>query len=98
MNSMGWEPATPLDVGPNVDYKLEVLYQYAVIEELYRLKAFWQKKEPLYLIANIRRGGERQPADQSRLRTDGTQRPLRFVGNIEAKAHFLGPHRRRRGM
>ena len=77
-----------LDVGLNVDCKPEVLYQYAVIGNLYAQGVLGKKRAP-YRIAQHRRGkGERQPADQSRLRTDGRQRRLPLRRQHRSETHY----------
>ena len=74
-----------LDVGLNVDCKPEVLYQYAVIGNLYA-QGVLGKKEPRIALLNI---GEEK--EKGNLQTkaayelmDGSA-DFRFVGNIEAK-------------
>ena len=77
-----------LDVGLNVDCKPEVLYQYAVIGNLYA-QGVLGKKEPRIALLNI---GEEK--EKGNLQTkaayelmDGSA-DFRFVGNIEAKHIF----------
>lgn len=79
-----------LDVGLNVDCKPEVLYQYAVIGNLYA-QGVLGKKEPRIALLNI---GEEK--EKGNLQTkaayelmDGSA-DFRFVGNIEAKHIFSG--------
>ena len=74
-----------LDVGLNVDCKPEVLYQYAVIGNLYA-KGVLGKENPRIALLNI---GEEK--EKGNLQTkaayelmDGS-RDFNFVGNIEAK-------------
>ena len=83
-------PALLLDVGLNVDCKPEVLYQYAVIGNLYA-QGVLGKKEPRIALLNI---GEEK--EKGNLQTkaayelmDGSA-DFRFVGNIEAKHIFSG--------
>ncbi|WP_300286706.1 phosphate acyltransferase PlsX [uncultured Alistipes sp.] len=79
-----------LDVGLNVDCKPEVLYQYAVIGNLYA-KGVLGKENPRVALLNI---GEEK--EKGNLQTkaayelmDGS-RDFNFVGNIEAKHLFSG--------
>ncbi len=79
-----------LDVGLNVDCKPEVLYQYAVIGNLYA-KGVLGKENPRIALLNI---GEEK--EKGNLQTkaayelmDGS-RDFNFVGNIEAKHLFSG--------
>ena len=79
-----------IDCGANVDCKPEVLYQYAVIGNLYA-KGVLGKENPRIALLNI---GEEK--EKGNLQTkaayelmDGS-RDFNFVGNIEAKHLFSG--------
>ena len=79
-----------LDVGLNVDCKPDVLYQYALIGNVYA-RTVLGKKNPRIALLNI--GEEREKgnlaakATYELLAEDGT---INFVGNIESKYLFDG--------